>query len=278
MINKKKETFQEKIARIQASIPLQLPLWPESDRGAPSAIIRSALFGVVKKGRRKAMKRERVASWKDVEINYTGWQLDQADLDVWLQALHIASQGEIDLGGRIRIFAKTFLRDINRSSGKPNRTWLMESFSRLKANSVSIKIGYISYNGSLIDEFYHDEETGEYAIEINKKLEPLFRDDYVRIEWETRQKLSGDLTKWLHAYVCSHKATDSHPHWVGLEKLKELCGVYEDREIKKFKYDVSMSMEKLSAEKVVSVWSIKDGILFFSRPPKKTEGVYLGPS
>ena len=63
---------------------VRLPLWPEELRTCPSCVLRSALFGVVQRGRRKALEGEILATWEGVIIRYIGWRLDQADLDVWL--------------------------------------------------------------------------------------------------------------------------------------------------------------------------------------------------
>ena len=61
---------------------VRLPLWPAELRTCPSCVLRSALFGVVQRGRRKALEREILATWEGVTLRYTGWRLDQADLDV----------------------------------------------------------------------------------------------------------------------------------------------------------------------------------------------------
>ena len=59
----------------------RLPLWPEEVRACPSSVLRSALFGIVRRGRRKALEGEILATWEGVTIRYTGWRLDQGDLD-----------------------------------------------------------------------------------------------------------------------------------------------------------------------------------------------------
>ena len=61
---------------------VRLPLWPAELRTCPSCVLRSALFGVVQRGRRKALERAILATWEGVTLRYTGWRLDQADLDV----------------------------------------------------------------------------------------------------------------------------------------------------------------------------------------------------
>ena len=41
---------------------VQLPLWPEPVRAVPNGFLRSALFGVVKKGARRYVEREQIAA------------------------------------------------------------------------------------------------------------------------------------------------------------------------------------------------------------------------
>jgi hypothetical protein len=49
---------------------VRLPLWPAELRTCPSAVLRSALFGVVQRGRRKALERAILATWEGVTIRY----------------------------------------------------------------------------------------------------------------------------------------------------------------------------------------------------------------
>jgi hypothetical protein len=48
----------------------------------PNSIIRSALFGIVRRGRRMYVEERKIASIVGIDIIYSGPQLDQADLDV----------------------------------------------------------------------------------------------------------------------------------------------------------------------------------------------------
>jgi hypothetical protein len=68
----------------------QLPLWPEPARGVPNDILRSALFAAIQGKGREYFKHKLLASYDGVQIRYTGEQLDQSDLDVWEQAIHLA--------------------------------------------------------------------------------------------------------------------------------------------------------------------------------------------
>lgn len=45
------EVNEKRMAEI-IQLPIQLPIWPDKVRGVPNSILRSALFGIVRRGRR----------------------------------------------------------------------------------------------------------------------------------------------------------------------------------------------------------------------------------
>lgn len=181
---------------------IQLPLWPDPDRGIPNSILRSALFGLVRRGRRRFVDKEPIASWPGITIRYTGVTLDQSDLDVWLLSVHLARHHM--LGSQIRFSAYGFLQGIGRSQGKQNREWLKAVFTRLTASAVEISVGNRSYTGSLVNEFFHDKGAKEYVLTVNPRLAMLFDDGYSLLAWRTRNALRTELAKWIHCFVCSH--------------------------------------------------------------------------
>ena len=90
---------------------IQLPLWPEPKRGAPNAVLRSALFAAIQgKGRRYMDRKQLIATQDGVTIRYSGGQLDQADLDVWEQTLHLARTQA--LGSRCYFTVHGFLKTL----------------------------------------------------------------------------------------------------------------------------------------------------------------------
>ena len=108
------------------------------------------MFGAIQgKGRRYLLRKELIATQDGVTIRYTGGQLDQADLDVWEQVLHLARTQA--LGTKCYFTAHGFLKALGRSTGKQNHVWLGESLARLGATWVEISDGRRTYFGSLID-------------------------------------------------------------------------------------------------------------------------------
>ena len=115
---------------------IQLPLWPEPKRGTPNAVLRGALFAAVHKDRQYMHRQELIAAQDGITIRYTGEQLDQADLDVWEQTLHLARTQA--LGTECYFTAHGFLKALGRSTGKRDHEWLKSVFSRLSATDVQI--------------------------------------------------------------------------------------------------------------------------------------------
>jgi hypothetical protein len=236
---------------------IRLPLWPEELRVCPSSVLRSALFGVVRRGRRRALEREILATWEGVTIRYTGWRLDQGDLDVWLAALHLAR--EYNLGMEIPVTINDMLRIMGRCTGKHDHEWFKGAVARLTACAVEITTERKTYGGSLIEGFVRDEVTGEHVLFLSPRLSVLFEDnDYTRIDWEIRRSLGMDLAKWLQGYIASHRATAKNPHRIGLERLRTLCGS-ETGELWKFRQQLREAMGELQAANVVSAWRITPG-------------------
>ena len=247
---------------------VRLPLWPAELRTCPSCVLRSALFGVVQRGRRTALEGAILATWEGVTIRYTGWRLDQADLDVWLAVLHLAR--EYNLGVRIPVTINEMLRTMGRSTAGSSHEWFKGAIRRLTACAVEITRQRRTYWGSLIEKGCRDEETGEFVIVLNPELAMLFEDDdYTRMDWEVRRSLSMDLAKWLHGYIASHQATPRNPHRIGLERLCALCGSDYGR-LRDFRDDLCKAMAQLQTAGVVTAWRITPGdALELVRPTRK---------
>ena len=204
----------------------QLPLWPEPVRGVPNGVLRSALFGAIKRGKRRYLEREPIASVNGVSITYTGPRLDQSDLDVWEGALHLARLAK--LGNRIEFAEKGFLRGIGRGGphganiGKSDREWLRRVLARLTATAVEVTQGPYTYGGSLIDEYFRDNSSGRYVVILNPRLKVIFnRDGWTQVDWRIRQALIGHpLAQWLHGFYSTHAA----PVPYKAETLHRLCG------------------------------------------------------
>ena len=218
-----KETAIRKVAEAKTEAKtkiVQLPLWPEPVRAVPNSFLRSALFGAIRKGRRRYLKAEQLAALDGIEIRYTGERLDQGDLDVWESVLHVVRLQE--LGSQCRVTSYALLKLMGKTDTGKNRATLHERITRLRANAVEVRQGRYCYIGGLIAGAAKDEETQEWLIELDAKLRPLFAaDQFTQVEWAVRHALDGKpLAQWLHGFYASH----AKPFPLKIETLHRLCG------------------------------------------------------
>ena len=247
---------------------IQLPLWPEPKRGAPNAVLRGALFAAVHKDRRY-MDRELLAAQRGISIRFTGKQLDQADLDVWEQALHLARTQA--LGTRCRFTEKGFLQALGRQFGKSGRDWLRSVFARLAGAVVELTQDGRTYGGTLL-EFYRDEDTGRTVLEINPKLAPFFGPmRWTQIDWEQRQRLRAKpLALWLHGFYASHAA----PHALTVEYLHKLSGS-QTKQVWKFKQNLTQALRDLEAAGAIKAFEIRDELVHVRTVPSQSQRKHL---
>jgi len=238
------------------TMKVQLPLWPEHKLAAPPALLRSALFGVAKRGRRPMVNSETVATWPGVRIKYTGPRLHQSDLDVWMALLSLWLRNE----GRCSF--EVGLREMMRLAGRKggNTAWVWRDIVRLSATAVEVVAGHRRYVGSLVDEAAFDEDLKRYTVRINPRLAALFGADMTHLDASARAALGSDLAKWLQAYVCSHKATERHPHMIGLDKLQPLTGSTTHR--RDFRLKLKAAMADLERAGIVTAWAVGKNLVF----------------
>jgi len=214
----------------------QLPLWPEMVAAMPTEITRVSLFRLVRRGRRRTMEDVQLESRSDVQVLYTGKELDQADADLWLACLRIGRG--VPMGQRIYCTAAELLREIGRANTGPNQKWLKQSLKRMgKASlyatmrrnqkTIIIQTGLLNWG--------IEEETGSMFIRLDPDGAGLF-DNLAYVPWQTRLALPSAGTKSLHAYICGH--AKGKPHVALLDELRRWMG-YNGR-LRKFRVEVCM--------------------------------------
>ena len=218
-----------------------LPPWPSAVRGVPNSLLRSALFGAIKRGKRAYQDRIKKASVEGVTVIHAGPQLDQADLDVWQHCLHLARTD--GLGTRIQFTAGGFLKAIDRSTGKSQHEWLKGAFARLSSSVVEVADGKRAYFGPMLIGGARDDETGQYVIEMNLKIVSLFgTDGWTGVEFEVRRALKKQpLSQWLHGFYSSH----ARPFGFKVETIHRLCGS-ENAAIKGFRQELRQALQRLA--------------------------------
>ena len=156
---------------------IQLPLWPESKRGAPNAVLRGALFAAIQGKTRVALDRELLAAQQGLEIRFTGWQLSQSDLEVWEQVLHLARTQA--LGTRCYFNAHGFLKALGRQTGNSGHEWLKSAIARLGSAWVEITSGGRTYFGTLIEGGARDEQHRPVCCGDQRQAGSVLRPDAV---------------------------------------------------------------------------------------------------
>lgn len=242
---------------------LTLPRWSEAVRGIPNIALRTALFGAIKKGARPYLEQEEIHSQDGISIFYTGVRLDQGDLDVWETILHVIRLQS--LGKKCRITGYQFLKLLGKTDTGKNRETLNCRLSRLKATALNVKVGKYSYEGSLINEIFRDEDSREFVICLNSQLRNLFEPGcYTQIDWNMRHHLVGKpLAQWLHGYYTSH--TVIYP--IKIETLHKLCG--SEAEMRRFRQTLAAALNDLAEisnmNGVPFRYEIRDNMVYVER-------------
>lgn len=257
-----------KVSRPSAQV-IQLPLWPEPARGTPNSFLRSALFAAIQGKTRKPMKNALLAAQKGYSVKFTGWQLDQSDLDVWEHAIHLSRMHPL---GNVCCFrANAFLKAIGRSTGKRDYTWLDESLTRLIACAVEIRNGSKVFTGSLLSSCARDEESKIYKLRLDPDTVKLYgAADWTGLQWREREALKGKpLALWLHGYFSSH----AKPFPLKVETIRELCGS-QTQEKKHFTAALKRAFVDLEA--VAGMKATFDGdLMAVERTPTAAQALHL---
>ncbi len=195
-------------------------------------------------------------------------QLDQSDMDVWEQALHLARQHP--LGTRCEFTAHGFLKSLGRATGKKDHERLKRIFRRLGGCLVEITVSGKTYFGSLL-EGYRDEDTGRYRLEINPKLKALYDAGWTAVDWQQRQELRRKpLALWLHGFLASH----AEPYPLKVETLYRLSGS-QTKEVWKFKQNLRKALDELKSVEAVTGYEFDGGLVFIEKTPSGSQKKHL---
>jgi hypothetical protein len=268
--------IQERIDRLRDKVrsdKMRLPFddWAEELRAAPNEILRSGIFGVVRRGRRSYVKEMEMPAPEGFRIAYTGERLDQSDLDIWLQLLHMARTKTV--GDEIRFPIRWFLKQLQRNVGKSDYEWLNGRMTGLVASATRIedKSGRVIITGGLIRAFGYDPETSEAVVYLNEHLRKLF-DNYTLIRWEDRLALGSDqLAKWLHAYFSTH--AEAYP--LKVATILKICGS-EVKLLRHFRAELRSALDTLKGHGLILDWQIgADDLVHVRRKPTSSQARYL---
>jgi hypothetical protein len=189
----------------------------------PNSILQSGLFGAIAHGPRKNLDKTQIPTLGGQAIKYTGTQLDQSDLDVYLAIISLARLRNAPLGKPIHIEDGELLGFIGRNASASDLVWLADIRTRLKANEVEVSLdAHSSYGGSLIQNWYHDAERQMTTVILDPLPQTLLDPGHwTSLCWEQRLALKGcQLAQWLHTPHTTHDT----PHAYNVGELWALCG------------------------------------------------------
>lgn len=264
-LNQRVAEAAERIAAKQeqeATLPKQLFLPGLEDfmRAMPNHIARSSLFAPVARGRKPLHRNTVLVSRADAVITFSGEQLDEAQADVWMQAMHEASK--VPLGVPVTITRKTFLEAIGRNVGRWEYDWLYRTMRALSfgmltievrsGDRVKLQIGMTPKSRviHLIDGFDFDPETDEYTLRIDPRWRAMYgNQEWAMIDWPRRLQIGQgqDMAKALQRLV----ATSNEPtQRYQLDWLKRKLGYTSP--IWKFRKSLAAAVHELERLEIVA--------------------------
>lgn len=233
-----------------------LPTWREDRRGSSNSFLRSALFAAIQSKDRSDFKKAELFSQQGITITYTGQQLNQEDMTVWLALVDLMNKDP--LGTKCQFTGNGILKHMGLGTGGSAHERLNDAILRMTACAVVIKTGTHTYMGSLIHDCVIDEHTKHYNLTLNRHLIKLFGDsDWTAIDWEQRKQLKNKpLCLKLHEYYSSH----DKPFPVSLEFLSDLTGCRNSQKAS-FKRQIKTALEELVKIGFLKSYSIEGDIV-----------------
>jgi hypothetical protein len=241
---------------------LFLPGLGEFMRTMPNHIARSSLFAPIARGRKKYHNRTVITSRNDVEITFTGLQLDEAQADAWMQLLYEAKN--TPLGEAVVIHRAAFLRAIGRTGGGVNYSWLENTFHAFTAATLVVKAkrkdGQPKYHVGHTRTFHmlagygYNEDKEEYEIIVDPRWKQIFGGkEYALMSWPKRLQIGRgqDLAKALQRLFASSNNCPQHHSLDWLQEWAQQAGRRRD-----FRSALSKAMDELKRLKIVDKWDI----------------------
>ncbi|MDQ2694029.1 MAG: plasmid replication initiator TrfA [Pseudomonadota bacterium] len=264
------ERFKERAGEIKQpdlGRQLFLPGFEDELRALPNHLARSSLFAPIQRGRREYHKRVELASRGDVRILFDGEQLDEADRDVFMQALFEARK--VPLGERVYIDRAAFLRAIGRHGRGQWYKWLDGACWRLFRGVLVVetkryRIG--KPNGKreewmslviveAVDEVEGSE--GGYYIRIDPRILALFGNcEYSLVDWGKRLQIERRpaMAKWLQCLVAT---SDEPVQRYRLDDLKAWMAYTSP--MRKFREALLEALRELERLEIIAAPRIKQG-------------------
>lgn len=262
------------------SYQLFLPGMDEFMRAMPNHLARSSLFAPVARGRKIIHKDAVLVSRGDALIKFWGEQLDEAQADVWMQAMHEAIK--VPLGEPVIINRASFLRSIGRATGNEQYKWLhrtMESLAfamlvievQTKHGTLKLTIGKTRAI-HMIEGFDYDDEAEAYTLRVDPRWRGMYGNrEFALIDWDKRLKFGRrqDMAKALQRLV----ATSADPvQRYALDWLK--IKLEYSSPMRKFKEALTTAMHELERLEIIGGGRIEQS----TKGKEQAVWTKLGPS
>lgn len=246
--------------------PLQavFPEWDDDRRGLPNSFVRCGLFTAASANSpRQWLQDEVVASLSNYTVAYSGRELRQDDLSVWLAIVNMGKSQP--LGEPIHFTAYRLITDLKWRVHSETYASIKAIIERLKVTSVKISTvdQKSQYAGSLIRDFlFNDTDPNGktcWTVRLEPSIAKLFLEDTTTLfEWQIRCALGrrASLAAWLFSFYCTH----ANPIPYHVEKIHELCKS-EDRLMRSFKANLRAALEKLVTEGFLTTYSIQNDVV-----------------
>jgi hypothetical protein len=251
-------------AEQEASEPKQMFL-PGFDLGAlPNHINRSSLFAPVARGRRKFHHQTEMVSRADCRLEYTGEQLDEADAEIVMALIHLASKHT--MGTPVPVVRVELLRKLRRSAGKHDYEWLHRRIRALTEATLYIEArrtdGTAKYRLGRASSFHvlagfdYDDSTETYSFTLDPRWVVMFgNQEFARLDWDKRMQIGRgqDMAKTLQRLVAT--SSDEVQRY-GLEWLKDKME-YSGR-IRDFRDAITRAVAELVRLEIIDKGRIDD--------------------
>ncbi len=223
-----------------------LPFWDDEKRGVPNPFIRSGLFSVKNTENREFLQKMPIASLSNYQVNYTGQELQQDDLSVWMSLINLARNQP--MSDSVLFSGYSLVKDLGWRMHSDSYRRAKESIERLKVTGIEISSNgqETGYSGSLIREYAWTAQDAKgnarWMVRFESRVSSLFMEDTTTLlEWETRKKIGTRATvaQWLHSFYSSHR----EPIPLSVEKLYELCRSGDS--LSSFRRNIKNALNKL---------------------------------
>lgn len=259
-------SVKKQAERDSLTLQQSFPMWDDDNRGVPNPFIRSGLFSVKNSDDRDFMQRMTVASLSNYSVTYTGIELVQEDLSIWLALINLAR--DQPMSDSVYFTGYSLIKDLGWTMNKKSYIRVQEAIARLKVTGIEIAFnnGGEGYTGSLIRDFAwtatDSNGNARWMVSFEPRVFVLFlQDTTTLLEWQTRKLIGSRATValWLHSFYSSHR----DPIPMGVEKIFELCR--SESSLSSFRHTLRRSLEKLIDVGFLTFYSMDKDILVVTK-------------